>query len=141
MHADARLYHKLGEEATMLDHVAEMLAEYRSQRQAGGPLAPQTWTLPAGGQSVSLFSAARKNSGGTVTDGGGGAAAAAGGGAGVAGGGVNPTAGGGGLLGSVGIAGAGGSGGGPASATWEKHRSIRADDDSQFPFFFLIDLD
>jgi hypothetical protein len=46
----------------MLDHVLELLADYRSQRQQGGPMACQTWTLPAGGQSVALFSAARKNS-------------------------------------------------------------------------------
>ncbi len=62
VHADARLYHTLREEAAMLDHVLELLADYRSQRQKGGSLACQTWTLPAGGQSVSLFSAARKNS-------------------------------------------------------------------------------
>ena len=63
VHADARLYHTLREEAAMLDHVLELLAEYRSQRQQGGPLSCQTWTLPSGGQSVSLFTAAnRKNS-------------------------------------------------------------------------------
>jgi len=62
VHADARLYHTLREEAAMLDHVLELLADYRSQRQQGGPMACQTWTLPAGGQSVALFSAARKNS-------------------------------------------------------------------------------
>lgn len=63
VHADARLYHTLREEAAMLDHVLELMAEYRSQRQQGGPLSCQTWTLPAGGQSVSLFTAAnRKNS-------------------------------------------------------------------------------
>jgi len=63
VHADARLYHTLREEAGMLDHVLELLAEYRSERQQGGPLSGQTWTLPAGGQSVSLFTAAnRKNS-------------------------------------------------------------------------------
>lgn len=48
------------------------LAEYREARQQGGSLATLTWTLPAGGQSVVLFSAVnaasaaagnRKNSG------------------------------------------------------------------------------
>ena len=64
MHADARLYQTLREEATMLDHVLELLADYRSQRQQGNsPLACQTWTLPAGGQSVSLFTNAAGSSG------------------------------------------------------------------------------
>ena len=31
--------------------------EYRAARQQGGSLATLTWTLPAGGQSVVLFSA------------------------------------------------------------------------------------
>ncbi|KZS09472.1 Exchange protein directly activated by cAMP [Daphnia magna] len=57
VHADARLYHTLREEAAMLDHVQELLGEYRAARQQGGSLATLTWTLPAGGQSVVLFSA------------------------------------------------------------------------------------
>ena len=46
----------LEEELEMLEHIVALLNDFRAQQSPNKRKLGQTWTLPSGGQSVTLFS-------------------------------------------------------------------------------------